>query len=79
VRRENDLAYICHLYSSGNRQIDGPIMAVLYPIYSSVAPHHQRIYATYIRQCPAATDEYNFVFVGLGTDEYNLNIFVGTD
>jgi hypothetical protein len=27
----------------------------------------------------AQTDEYNFIFVGFETDEYNLNIFVGID
>jgi hypothetical protein len=33
----------------------------------------------YIRRCLASTDEYNFTFVDLGINEYNLNIFVGTD
>jgi hypothetical protein len=27
----------------------------------------------------AQTDEYNFIFVGFETDEYNLNIFVSID
>jgi hypothetical protein len=35
--------------------------------------------APYIRRCPAQTDEYNFIFIGFGTDEYNLNIFISTD
>jgi hypothetical protein len=33
----------------------------------------------YIHQCLVQTDEYNFIFIDFGTDEYNLNIFVGTD
>jgi hypothetical protein len=33
----------------------------------------------YIRRCPTQTDEYNFIFIGFGTDEYNLNTFVSTN
>jgi hypothetical protein len=29
--------------------------------------------------CLAQTDEYDFIFIGFETDEYNLNIFIGTD
>jgi hypothetical protein len=35
--------------------------------------------SSYIRRCPIQTDEYNFIFVGFETNEYNLNIFVGTN
>jgi hypothetical protein len=28
---------------------------------------------------PTQTNEYNFIFIGFRTDEYNLNIFIGTD
>jgi hypothetical protein len=34
---------------------------------------------TYIHRCPVQTEEYNFIFVGFETDEYNLNIFISTD
>jgi hypothetical protein len=34
---------------------------------------------TYIRRFPSQTDEYKVIFVDFKTDEYNLNIFVGTD
>jgi hypothetical protein len=33
----------------------------------------------YVHQFSAQTDEYNFIFIIFGTDEYNLNIFVGTN
>jgi hypothetical protein len=33
----------------------------------------------YIRRCLTQTDEDKFIFIDLGTDEYNLNIFVGTN
>jgi hypothetical protein len=33
----------------------------------------------YIHQFPYPTDEYYFICVGFKTDEYNLNIFIGTD
>jgi hypothetical protein len=33
----------------------------------------------YIHRCLAQTDEYNLISVGFRTDEYNLNIFIGTD
>jgi hypothetical protein len=32
-----------------------------------------------IHQFLAETDEYNLIFIGFWTDEYNFNIFVGTD
>jgi hypothetical protein len=47
--------------------------------------HHWWIYGVqgcyyfFIRRCLAQTDEYDFIFVGSETDEYNFNIFVGTD
>jgi hypothetical protein len=33
----------------------------------------------YIHQFLVNTDEYKFIFIGFGTDEYNLNIFIDTD
>jgi hypothetical protein len=56
-------------------------------VYSSVTWLHWWIYGlvkvkldeTYIHRCLAQTDEYDFIFVGSRTDEYNLNIFVDTD
>jgi hypothetical protein len=33
----------------------------------------------YIRWFPYPTDEYKIIFVGFKTDEYNLNIFIGTN
>jgi hypothetical protein len=30
----------------------------------------------YIHRFPVKTDEYKFIFISFGTDEYNLNIFV---
>jgi hypothetical protein len=33
----------------------------------------------YFCRFPVKTNEYKFIFIGFGTDEYNLNIFVGTD
>jgi hypothetical protein len=33
----------------------------------------------YIRLYPIKIDKYKFIFVSFKTDEYNLNIFVGTD
>jgi hypothetical protein len=33
----------------------------------------------YMNQFLAQTNKYNFIFIDFGTDEYNLNIFVGTD
>jgi hypothetical protein len=34
---------------------------------------------SYIRLFSAETNEYNLIFVGFGTGEYNLNIFISTD
>jgi hypothetical protein len=56
-------------------------------VYSSVTCLHRQIYglvkvkpdSPYIRQCLVQTDEYDFIFVGFGTDKYNFNIFIGTD
>jgi hypothetical protein len=33
----------------------------------------------YIHRCLASTDEYNFILIDLGTNEYNLHIFIGTN
>jgi DNA/RNA endonuclease YhcR with UshA esterase domain len=33
----------------------------------------------YIRRFPNSTGEYKVIFIGLKTDEYNLNIFISTD
>jgi hypothetical protein len=33
----------------------------------------------YIYRFPIKTNEYKFIFIGFETDEYNLNIFIGTD
>jgi hypothetical protein len=33
----------------------------------------------YIHRCPTQTDEYNLIFIGFGTGEFNLNIFIGID
>jgi hypothetical protein len=33
----------------------------------------------YLSGCPTQNDEYNFIFVGFETNEYNLNIFISTD
>jgi hypothetical protein len=33
----------------------------------------------YIRWFPVKTDEYKFIFIDFRTDEYNLNIFIGTN
>jgi hypothetical protein len=33
----------------------------------------------FIRRCLTQTNEYNFILVSFGTDEYNLHIFIGTD
>jgi hypothetical protein len=30
----------------------------------------------YIHWCPIKTNEYKFIFISFGTDEYNLNIFI---
>jgi hypothetical protein len=41
--------------------------------------HKVKSDSPYILRLPAQTNEYNLTFVSFGTDEYNLNIFVGTD
>jgi hypothetical protein len=56
-------------------------------VYLSMMWLHGRIYGADQSQIGrpiyllvlAQTDEYNFIFVGFETDEYNLNIFVGID
>jgi hypothetical protein len=54
-------------------------------LYSSVNQQKYRWAHTiisappYICRFSLKTDEYKFIFVGFGTGEYNLNIFVGTD
>jgi hypothetical protein len=44
-----------------------------------MGPVTVKLNGPYIRRFPAQTDKYKFIFIGFGTDEYNLNIFVGTD
>jgi hypothetical protein len=41
--------------------------------------HLLKLDGPYIHRCLVKTDEYKFIFIGFGTDEYNLNIFIGTD
>jgi hypothetical protein len=44
-----------------------------------MGPVKVKLDGPYIHRCPTQTDKYNFILVDFETDEYNLNIFVGTD
>jgi hypothetical protein len=48
-------------------------------LYSSGWAYTLRPVPPYIGRFLIKTDEYKFIFVGFRINEYNLNIFVGTD